>query len=133
MFVLNVVTPKKTFLTAEIDTITVPSTDGQRTILSNHMTTVIALEYGLVHTVIDGEKRTFVSSEGLFTFENNVGTLLVTSVEDASNVDFAEAEALEERAESMISAFFENTDSGVNIEEARALLHQARVRLSLRD
>ena len=78
MFTLKIVTPTREYKTLELDRISLPSTDGTVTVLSNHMDIMVPLEFGLITTIKDKVKTKYVISEGLFTFSKNEATLLVT-------------------------------------------------------
>ena len=63
MFNLHVVLPNGTYLNQDIEAITLPTVDGQRTLLANHMATVLPIETGLMYIKIKGERFTSLSSK----------------------------------------------------------------------
>lgn len=55
MFTLNVVLPSGLYLTESVDSITLPTIDGQRTLLPNHMATVLPIETGVMYLKHQGQ------------------------------------------------------------------------------
>jgi len=128
MFKLDIITPKGVYEQVEIDRITLPSIDGQRTVLANHMALVIPIEIGIMFYQKDGKKTHFFVSEGLFTFEDNEATLLVNTVEREDEIDFNRAERAKERAEKRIQEYHDKVD----VIRAEMALKRSMARLKLR-
>ncbi|CAM3601866.1 ATP synthase F1 subunit epsilon [Erysipelothrix urinaevulpis] len=128
MFNLRIVSPEGVYSELEIDSITLPTIDGQRTMLSNHMATVLPLTIGIMYYKVKGETTKFFLSEGLFTFENNEGLLLVNAVESQTDIDFNRAEKAKQRAEERLK---EKQDS-VDMRRAELALQRSLARLKLR-
>lgn len=129
MFTLKIVTPTQEYKTLELDRISLPSTDGTVTVLSNHMDIMVPLEFGLITTIKDKVKTKYVISEGLFTFSKNEATLLVTSIESADELDVERAQRSKERAEERLSKKASTDD----LKRAEYSLKRALIRLSLND
>lgn len=128
MFKLDIITPKGVYLETEVDSITLPSIDGQRTVLSNHMPIVMPIDIGIMYHKVNDEKTHFFVSEGLFTFENNHATLLVNTVEREDEIDFNRAERARQRAEERISNYRDKID----VHRAEMALKRSLHRLRLR-
>lgn len=129
MFKLRVVLPTGMYLEEDVDAVTVPTIDGQRTLLSNHMATVLPIELGIMYTKKKGEKTHYYISDGAFTFDNNIATLLLSTIENEAEIDFARAERARERAQERITQYEETID----MVRAEAALKRALTRLSLKD
>ncbi|CAM4242275.1 ATP synthase F1 subunit epsilon [Erysipelothrix aquatica] len=129
MFTFKLLTPNGLYKTLEIDSVTLPTTDGQRTMLANHMATVMPIDIGVMYTKKNSEIENFVVSEGLFTFENNVATLLVSSVESESDIDFERAAKAKARAEERIES---NNQQLYDMKRAELALKRSLTRLKLR-
>lgn len=128
MFKLDIITPSGIYEQVEVDRITLPSIDGQRTVLANHMGLVLPIEIGIMYYQQKGKKTHFFVSEGLFTFESNQATLLVNTVEREDEIDFNRAEKARERAEKRL----ENYQDKVDTIRAEMALKRALMRLSLK-
>lgn len=127
MFELEIVTPTGRYNTMEVEALTMPSTDGQITILPNHMPVVISLEIGIAKiTTYDGSKR-YAMSNGLFTFEDNKGLLFLDTIESEDEIDFVRAKAAKKRAEERIR----KRESQQELERGELALKRSLVRLSL--
>lgn len=79
--------------------ISLPTNDGIRTILDNHMDVVVPVEIGKVKLINGKETEEVVVSEGIFNFEDNKAQLLVRTFEFADEIDEARARRAKERAE----------------------------------
>lgn len=83
----------------ELTRISLPTNDGIRTILRNHMDTVIPVDTGEVQLIKDKERSTVVVSEGIFNFKDNQAQLLVRTYEFPDEIDKNRAQRAKERAE----------------------------------
>ena len=79
--------------------ISLPTNDGIRTILNNHMDVVVPVEIGRVKLINGKETEEVVVSEGIFNFEDNKAQLLVRTFEFTDEIDKDRAERAKERAE----------------------------------
>lgn len=129
MFKLRVVLPTGLYLEEDVDAVTVSTIDGQRTLLPNHMATVLPIELGIMYTKKKGEKTHYYISSGSFTFDNNVATLLLMTIENEHEIDFKRAERARERAQDRLD-HYEHT---IDMVRAEAALKRALTRLSLKD
>ena len=128
MFSLKIVSPAGIYDELDVDAITLPTVDGQRTVLPNHMATVLPLEIGVMFYKVKGEKSIFFLSEGLFTFEENEATVVVNTVENQEEIDFNRAERARERAIERLKSHEESSD----LRRAELALKRSVTRLSLK-
>ena len=127
MFELKIVKPTGQYSTKEVVSLSLPSTDGQYTILPNHMPVVVTLEIGIAKIITtDGSKR-YAISDGLFTFEDNQGMLFLDTIESEDEIDFIRAKAAKERAKERIR----RRESQEELERGELALKRSLVRLSL--
>lgn len=99
MFSLTMLTSDGKEYNEEIDRISLPTADGVRTILENHMDIVVPVEIGEVKLIKEKESDTVVVSEGIFNFSKNDAHLFVRTFEFASEIDKERAERAKKRAE----------------------------------
>ena len=128
MFSLKIISPEGIYDELDVESLTLPTVDGRRTLLPNHMATVLPLEIGVMFYTVKGEKKIFFLSEGLFTFEENEGTILVNTVESQAEIDFNRAERAKERAEERLKDHQESSD----MRRAELALQRSLTRLSLK-
>ena len=127
MFILDIVKPTGKYNSMEVEALTMPSTDGQITVLPNHMPSVIALDFGVVKIkAYEGSKK-YAISDGMFTFEDNKGMLFIDTIEAEDEIDFIRAKAALARARDRIK----RRESIQELERGELALKRSLVRLSL--
>ena len=84
-FKLEIITPEKTIFTSEVDQVTIPSYEGEMTILKDHIALVTFLRPGIIKI---GEKdiENFYLDDGIVEFSNN--TLLILTASARNLKDF---------------------------------------------
>lgn len=110
----------------KLSRISLPTADGVRTILTNHMPAVIPVEIGIVRLIKAGESEIVVISEGIFNFQKNTGQLFVRTFEFIDEIDVARAERAKKRAEEKLEEELSYRD----LREAELALQRAITRIS---
>ncbi|WP_370519181.1 hypothetical protein [Erysipelothrix sp. HDW6A] len=77
MFQLNVYCMNKKIYSDDVSSLTIPTVDGMRTLLPNHMDTQIVLGKGHGYIKIDKQKLPFSMYNGIISYESNKCTLFV--------------------------------------------------------
>lgn len=103
MFELTMLTTDGKKHETEIARISLPTADGIRTILANHMPIVVPIEIGEVLLINGQQSEPVVVSEGIFNFKDNKGHLFVRTFEFAHEIDEARAERAQKRAEARLA------------------------------
>lgn len=85
-----------------IESITLPTSDGQRTILSRHMEVYIEVAIGVVTVKTEKGKKRFAVSEGIFHFKDNQASLIVSTFENEEEIDFIRAKRAYDRAKNAL-------------------------------
>lgn len=80
-FILEMLTPEKTFFKGEVDSVTVQSLDGSLGILANHSPMVIALEPGMISFKIDNENKLLSNGEGFVEVRPDETVILCQTME----------------------------------------------------
>ena len=127
MFTLKIVTPKGEYENLEVERVTLPTSDGVITMLSNHMPLLTPIEFGVMRVKGKDFQEKYAVSQGLFTFKDNEASLLVDTIENSDEIDFVRAAAAKERAEERIS----KKESSDEIKRGEMALKRSLVRLSL--
>ena len=82
-FNIEIVSPEKKLLTDKVSSTTIPSFEGEMTILSNHIPLITFLRPGIVK--INGSKEMqYFLEEGTVEFSNNNLTILSSTITEVS-------------------------------------------------
>ena len=82
-FNIEIISPEKKLLTEKVSSATIPSFEGEMTILSNHIPLITFLRPGIVK--INGSKEIqYFLEEGTVEFSNNNLTILSSTITEVS-------------------------------------------------
>jgi F-type H+-transporting ATPase subunit epsilon len=130
MLRLEIVTPEKRILDAEVDSVTVPTASGEAGILPNHAPLISALKPGVLTYTNRGATDKLVVSSGFVEVNTDTVSVMVDSAESASEIDVNAAKADRETAEKAVAAAG-LVEAEVAAETREALEHaSARVQLA---
>ena len=92
-FKLEIITPEKTIFSSEVDQVTIPSYEGEMTILKDHVSLVTFLRPGIIKI---GEKNleNFYLDDGIVEFSNNILLILTASARNLKDLNNTEVESL---------------------------------------
>ena len=97
------------YKTVETEKLNVPTSEGRRTILSNHMPIMLSLDLGVVETLEEGVINRYVVNGGVLYFENNVAEIVADNVLTLDDIDVERAaKSLEKARISLEKASREN-------------------------
>lgn len=82
MFTLKIVTPEGEFGEFQVSILNVRTTNGQVGLLANHMAYLANLQEGDLSFVQNGNRKEFLTGEGLVYFDNNIATVLVDYIKE---------------------------------------------------
>ncbi|OGY45322.1 MAG: ATP synthase F1 subunit epsilon [Candidatus Buchananbacteria bacterium RIFCSPHIGHO2_01_FULL_39_14] len=105
-FHLKLVTPERQTYEKEIYQLTVPTTEGQITILPNHLPLVSVLAPGeimIIETPGKKEEITMAVSGGFLQVAQNQVTILADTAERLEEIDESRSEAARQRAEKLLA------------------------------
>lgn len=95
----KIVTPERTVTEETVDSATIPTTDGEITILPNHRSYIASLKTGEI-MLRKGKEETYIYvSGGFIEFNNNELVVLADAAERAEEIDLKLAEEAKKRAE----------------------------------
>ena len=125
----SLVSPERKLLEEDIFQATLPTLDGEVTILPHHIPYIATLKPGeiLVRKENGGTPESFAVSGGFVEFHDNTLTVLADAAEGADEIDLARAEAAVRRAEEIRAKKFDV--SAEEAEKAVAALERAWARL----
>ncbi len=127
MLKLEIVTPEKRVLDAEVDSVTVPTATGEAGILPNHAPLISALKPGILAYSNKGTTEKLAVSGGFVEVNDNTVSVLADTAETASEIDIDSARSDRDAAE---KAFAAVASSSIDeTEAARERLEAASVRV----
>ena len=94
-------TPEKTVFEDEIDQLTLPTQEGEITVLPNHIPLIAVLQAGELVAKKGGEEIAMAVSGGMVEVRRNEITLLADTAERAEEIDISRAEEARARAEKL--------------------------------
>ncbi len=84
-FILEIISPEKIILSEKVNSVTIPSFEGEMTILKDHIPLITFLRPGVVRTEGSKESEYFVE-EGTVEFSNNTLIILSSTIIPLENV-----------------------------------------------
>ena len=127
-FKLDVVTPEKTVVSEQVESLVVPAWDGYLGILADHAPLLCVIRPGQVEVIKEGKGRQFAVSTGFLQVGGNRAILLADSLEESHEIDVERARRALERAAS-VDARIQNRDAADSAaERARARIRVAERR-----
>ena len=98
---IKIVTPEQTVYEDEVSQATLPTIDGEVTILPDHIPYITALKAGEIILKKGEEIIHLAISGGFIEFNNNILIILADTVERAEEIDLKRAEEAKQRAEEL--------------------------------
>lgn len=129
MLKLEIVTPEKRILDAEVDSVTVPTATGEAGILANHAPLISALKPGVLAYTAKGTTGKLAITGGFVEVSNDKVSVLTDTAETAAEIDIEAARAEKDAAEKALIAAA--TASVEETESIRTRIDAANARLAL--
>ena len=104
MLRLEIVTPEKRVLDAEVESVTVPTATGEAGILPNHASLISELKAGILTYSAKGATDKLAVTGGFIEVNDNKVAVLADSAETAEEVNVEAAKAERDAAEKELSA-----------------------------
>lgn len=123
----EIITPEKVVFQDEVDSVTLPTTDGEITILPNHIPLISITKPGEIMMRKDGKPHHLAVMRGFVETSENRVRLLTDAAELAEEIDERRAEEARTRAQKLLT---ESKDK-VQYVEASAALERALARLKV--
>ena len=128
---LKIVTPERTVLEEEVEMVTIPTTEGEITVLPDHIPLVSALKSGDVVAKVNGEVIPMAVSGGFIEVRDNVVAILADFAEYVHEISDEAVEKAKARAEEL-KKLMENKDA-VNFEHFESELERSLTRVKIAD
>ena len=104
---IDIISPEEVMLSAKVNSVTIPSFEGEMTILSDHIPLITFLRPGIIKISGDKEAKYFVE-EGTVEFSENKLIILSSMVIDIKNLSKEKISKMIEEAKNQIAK--ENLD-----------------------
>ena len=89
-FRTDLITYMGIYKSIETEKLNLPTCEGRRTILANHMPIMIPLEIGVIETNEDGILKHYVTDGGVVYFKENVAQIIADSIIDVKEINVEE-------------------------------------------
>lgn len=129
MLRLEIVTPEKRVLDAEVDSVTVMTATGEAGILPNHAPLISSLKPGILTYTSKGNSDKLAISGGFVEVNGNSVSVLADTASTADEIDLAQARTDKEVAEKAFAAVASGAIE--DTEQARDQIDAANVRIQL--
>jgi F-type H+-transporting ATPase subunit epsilon len=126
---LEIVTPDRALVTAQVDELQLPGSEGYFGVLPGHTPMLATLQVGEMWYRIGPEKHFLALAFGFVEVLPERVTVLAQIAERAEDIDVARAEAAKRRAEERVSASGATTN--MDFERARIAMMKSLIRLQV--
>ena len=126
---LQIITQEKTAYSGEVDQLTVPTTDGEITILADHIPLITALNHGELVIKNDGKETPMAVCGGFIEVKKNQITVITDIAERVEEIDEKKAQEAKIRAQKLLEE--KDRLSDVAFADATSMLERSLARLKL--
>ncbi len=130
MLKLEIVTPERKVIDAEVDSVTVPTLSGEAGIMPQHAPLISALKPGIVTVTTKGQAERLAVGTGFVEVSNNQVSLLTDIAETAEEIDAEKARADKADVEKELAAASQLPAEETEELRERAALASARIDVS---
>lgn len=127
-FKLEIVTPERLVYSSDIDLVTIPTIQGEISILAHHIPLVTVIQPGEIRIRKETEISYMAIVGGFVQVTGSKVTILADAAERAEEIDLARAEIARQRAQKLLS---EKRADNLSNTEAIAALQRALVRIKV--
>lgn len=128
MLTLEIITPERTVFSGEADSISLPTPQGEITILPHHIPLVSIVSPGSVLVRKGGEEQLFAISRGVIEVEGSRVRVLADTAERAAELEEEAIERAKAQAEKLMT---ERRSDAEGFAEATAILERELARLKV--
>ena len=127
-FMLEIVTPERSFYEGEVARVIVKGIEGEMAILKNRAPIITPLAIGKIRILKDGEEKVAAAVNGYISVDKEKTTIITDSCEWPEEIDIARAEDAKMRAENRIK-----DSSKFDEKRAKLALSRALVRIDIKN
>ncbi len=108
---LEIITPGKAAFKGDVQSVTIPGTEGSFQVLKNHAPLMSTFDIGTLKIVLpDNSEKIYATGGGTVEVLNNRVLVLADSLEALEGIDIERARKAKERAENRLANKTETTD-----------------------
>lgn len=107
---LEIVTPERVVFTDRVDSVVLPTVEGEVGILEEHIPLIVMLEPGEVQITLGEERVTIAVDKGFGRVKGDLVSVLTEAAIDVKEIDLSEVHEAEERARKALEAAKKNKD-----------------------
>ncbi|MFA6991756.1 MAG: F0F1 ATP synthase subunit epsilon [Candidatus Gracilibacteria bacterium] len=100
---LKIVTPEKIAYESTVEAVSIPTVEGEITVLPGHIPIISAIKSGELKIKIDGKEEYFAITRGVAEVDGQRITILTDAAERADEIDEKRAEEARKKAKEMMS------------------------------
>jgi len=126
---LEVVTPSRVLVSADVDMVVAPGTEGQFGILPGHVSFLSGIVPGELRYSSGPERESFVVTNGFAEVSNDRMSVIVDAAEKVSEIDVERARKAMERAKERLAKDRKSED--IDFSRAEAALNRAITRIRI--
>ena len=126
---LEVVTPHRTVLVEDVDSVTLPGIEGELGILPEHIPLLTTLDTGIVSYISSGKTQAIAVHWGYAQVEGNRVSVLAELAETAAEIDLERAKDAENKAKETLFSGDPATDW--KAEESRQKKYESKLKRSI--
>ncbi len=102
-FKTDLITYDGVYRTFSTEKLNLPTSEGRRTILANHMPLMMPLQVGVIETNEGGQLKHYAINGGVLYFKDNVAEIVADSIVDVAEIDIEAAEKEKAKEEEKLS------------------------------
>ena len=127
---LEVVTPHRTVLIEDVDSVTLPGIEGELGILPEHIPLLTTLDTGIMSYTSSGNKQVIAVHWGYTQVEGNSVRVLAELAETAEEIDLQRAKEAEKKAKNMLVSGISST-TDLEDEQSRQKKYEGKLKRSI--
>ena len=128
---LEVVTPHRTVLIEDVDSVTLPGIEGELGILPEHIPLLTTLDTGIMSYTSNGNKQVIAVHWGYAQVEGNSVRVLAELAETAEEIDLQRAKEAEKKAKNMLVSEISSTTADLEDEQSRQKKYEGKLKRSI--
>lgn len=126
---LQIITPEKTAYQGEVDGVSVPTANGEITILANHIPIISIMKHGELIVRNDNQEIFMAVCNGFIEVKDNAVTIMTDIAERISEIDEIKAKEAKEKAKKLLSE--KDRLSDIAFADTTAMLEKSLARIKV--
>ncbi len=103
LFQTDLITYQGIYRSFQTEKLNLPTSEGRRTILANHMPIMMPIQIGVIETLEEGRLKHYAINGGVLYFKDNVAEIIADNVIDVEKIDVEKALKEKQKEEERLS------------------------------